>query len=189
MGLSRRTAIVVSTVLLAAAVALFFSNHIWQKVSPTIHKEKINKYAAKYKMDPLFLMSVVRVESSFNNAARSHRGAIGLMQIMPDTAREMAVKIGKDPAKLSASDWEDPDLNLHLGVKYLSQLRGDFPGDVMAQLAAYNAGPSNVRSWKKGPLLAMEDIEYTETRNFVQRVTKTYAWLKKVQKVKNAIHD
>lgn len=172
----------------AAATALFLflllvpTGLFWNTLRPVLHKDVINRYAAVYKFDPLFVMALVKVESSFVRDARSPRGAVGLMQLMPDTGMEMARKAG---LSVTLEQLATPEVNIHLGVHYLSILRDEFQDDVNAILAAYNAGPSNARAWRGGDALVEEEIQYPETREFVQRVKSTQTWLRRFQKVKN----
>ncbi len=166
----------------AAAGLLAIATFFWPLARPALHKDIINRYAAVYKIDPLFVMALVKVESSFVRSARSPRGAVGLMQLMPDTAFEMAHRAG---LTVALEDLDVPEVNIHLGVEYLSLLRQEFKDDTTALLAAYNAGPKNVRAWKKGDRLDMEEIPYPETRQFVRRVMSTHAWLRRFRKVKN----
>jgi soluble lytic murein transglycosylase len=167
----------------AGAVALFaLAAFFWPLLRPVFHKDVINRYAAEYKMDPLFVMALIKTESGFMQSARSPRGAVGLMQLMPDTAVDMAGRVG---LRLAPGDLETPEVNIHLGVLYLAVLRQEFKDDVTALLASYNAGPKNVRSWRKGERLDMADIPFPETRQFVRRVTVTHAWLKRFQRMRN----
>jgi soluble lytic murein transglycosylase len=159
-----------------------FSGLLWSIARPVFHKDIINRFAGVYKFDPLFVMALVKVESGFMRSARSHRGAIGLMQLMPDTAFEMADRLGKD---VTLDQLEEPELNIELGFQYLSVLRTEFKSDTTALLAAYNAGPANVRSWLKGGPLSLEAIPFRETRHFVRKVMRTHAWLKRFQRIKN----
>ncbi len=135
-------------------------------------------------MDPLWVMSVIRVESRFAASARSPRGAVGLMQLLPPTAREIAPEIGMVNFK-DENLW-DPETNIHLGVHYLSKLQRQFPDDDIAVLAAYNAGPGITQQWrKKKPVLDRVDIAYPETRRFVEQVEVTYTFLKFLQRWKH----
>jgi soluble lytic murein transglycosylase len=176
------TLAVAAGVLVATAGLLALASFFWPVVRPALHKDIINRYAAVYKIDPLFVMALVKVESGFMRDARSPRGAVGLMQLMPDTGLEMAQRAG---LKIAPTDLDVPEINIHLGVHYLSVLRLEFKEDVTALLAAYNAGPKNVRSWKKGDRLDLEEIPYPETRQFVRRVISTHVWLRRFRKVKN----
>lgn len=161
---------------------------LWNILRPALHKDVINHYAAIYKMDPLLIMALVKVESHFDEEATSHRGAIGLMQLMPATAREMAERTGMGK-NLDEKDLSDPDVNLRLGIHYLSMLREEFKGDTVTMLAAYNAGPANVRAWLKNGPLTLDNIPFPETRQFVKNNFETYKHLKKFQKAKNVFHS
>lgn len=169
-------------VLIAALVlgSFVYSGTAWVWFRPVVHKPVINQYAAQYKFDPLWVMAIIKVESGFEPWARSHRGAVGLMQLLPSTARELAPEIGLTP--FVDDDLKNPDINIHLGVYYLSKLERLFPDDDRAVLSAWNAGLGITQQWRKGkPALEPEDIEYRETRRFVRRVDQTYGWLKMVQ--------
>lgn len=110
----------------------------------------------EYRFDPAFVLSLIHKESSFNPKARSHVGALGLMQILPSTAQYIADRIDYEGYR-KASDLRNPFINLSLGVAYLSYLRGRFPASQQF-LAAYNMGPTAVgrmvhrRAFKLGAL-------------------------------------
>jgi soluble lytic murein transglycosylase len=161
-------------------LALIYSGTAWIWFRPVLHKHIINKYAGQYKCDPLWIMAIIKAESGFLPRAQSPRGALGLMQMLPSTARDIAPEVG---LQIQADDdLKNPDLNLHLGVYYVSKLEEMFPEDENAVLAAYNAGPGVTREWLKGkPVLELDDIAYTETRKFVRNVNRTYGFLKMVQ--------
>lgn len=156
---------------------------VW-RAEKTLKKqwETVRLSASLEAFDPLFVVSLVRAESGFSSDAQSHRGAVGLMQLMPETAKEMARSFGMDFKNLNLFD---PETNLRLGVGYLAHLRHEFGGDKVILLAAYNAGPANARAWlKKGPLTE-ETIPFGETREFVRRVLKTEERLRWLQNLRN----
>jgi len=164
----------------AAVVILIYSGTAWVWFRPVLHKPLINKYAAEYKFDPLWVMAIIKVESGFEPGALSHRGAVGLMQLLPSTAKDIAPEIGL--TSFQDDDLKNPEINLHLGVYYLSKLSRLFPDDDVAILAAYNAGPGITQEWRKGkPALDLEDIDYPETQRFVRHVEQTYNFLKMAQ--------
>jgi soluble lytic murein transglycosylase-like protein len=116
----------------------------------------IRAAADRYKMDPDLIRAVIKVESDFNSNARSHKGAMGLMQLMPDTARLHKVV-----------DILDPRDNIDGGSKHLKLLLGRFQGDLELALAAYNAGMGAVEKYGGIP-------PFAETRDYVRRVLRHY---------------
>jgi soluble lytic murein transglycosylase len=96
-------------------------------------------------VDPSLLRGLAAAESGGDPRARSRAGAVGLLQVLPSTAAEQARRLGLDPARV---DLEDPATNLRLGAAYLGWLLAQFGGDERFALAAYNAGPENVRRWR-----------------------------------------
>ena len=162
------------------ALAFVYSGTAWIWFRPVLHKDLINKYSGLYRCDPLWVMAIIKAESGFLPRAQSPRGALGLMQMLPSTARDISPEVGVQIP--TDDDLKNPDLNLHLGVYYLSKLEQLFPDDENAVLAAYNAGPGITREWLKGkPVLELDDIAYAETRRFVRNVNRTFGFLKMVQ--------
>ena len=117
----------------------------------------IDEAAARHNVDPNLVRSVVKVESNFNPNAVSRKGAMGLMQLMPATARS-----------LNVSNPFDPQQNVDAGVRHLKKLLESYGGDVRLSLAAYNAGVGAVARSAGVP-------RYAETRNYVRRITELYA--------------
>jgi soluble lytic murein transglycosylase-like protein len=116
----------------------------------------IEQAAARHNVDPNLVRAVVKVESNFNPNAVSRKGAMGLMQLMPSTARQLKVK---NPF--------DPEQNVDAGVRHLKQLLESYGGDVKLTLAAYNAGAGAVARSSGVP-------HYAETQNYVRRITNLY---------------
>jgi soluble lytic murein transglycosylase-like protein len=116
----------------------------------------IEEAARRHDVDPNLVRSLIKVESNFNAQAVSPKGAMGLMQLMPGTART-----------LNVSNPFDPQQNVDAGVRHLKHLLQDFNGDVKLSLAAYNAGAGAVARSKGVP-------PYAETRNYVKRITALY---------------
>lgn len=127
------------------------------------------------------VLALMRQESEFYPKARSPVGALGLMQLMPATARQVAR--GKGLPYNRDRLVSDPDYNLRLGRSYLNDLLEDFDGSYILALAAYNAGPTRARRWIKAfgdprdadvdPVLWIERIPFSETRNYVQRILES----------------
>ncbi|RLD18334.1 MAG: hypothetical protein DRI36_01625, partial [Caldiserica bacterium] len=118
--------------------------------------ELIRRVAKEEGVDPLLVKAIMKVESDFNIYAVSRKGARGLMQLMPHTAR-----------KLGVGDIYDPEENLRGGITYLKKMLEKFKGDLILALAAYNAGPLAVEKYKNIP-------PYQETRRYVRKVLEYY---------------
>jgi soluble lytic murein transglycosylase-like protein len=116
----------------------------------------IDQYAIEHDLDPSLVQALIQVESGYDASALSRKGAMGLMQLMPDTARELGV----------ADPW-DAVQNLRGGTRYLRQLLDRFAGDLELALAGYNAGPNAVERHRGIP-------PYRETSDYVQRVLQLY---------------
>jgi soluble lytic murein transglycosylase len=155
---------------------------VLRAVFPWPDPELVRGEAAAFGLDPFLVAGLVRQESWFLPTARSRAGAIGYMQLMPATAKEVARR-----ARLA---WADPmltmaDANLHLGCTHLAGLLRTFDGDTVPALAAYNAGGTPVRRWRRrpgagDPVSFVEHITYPETMAYVQAVVRNaalYRWL------------
>jgi soluble lytic murein transglycosylase-like protein len=114
----------------------------------------IEEHATANAVNPALVKAVIQAESAFNPRARSHKGAMGLMQLMPSTAAELGVRDPYDPVE-----------NIRAGVIYLKQLLVKYADNVSLALAAYNAGPTAVARYGTVP-------PYRETRNYVEKVRK-----------------
>lgn len=144
---------------------------------PLAYWPVIEEASARYGIDPFIVLSVAREESRFDPEARSVAGALGLMQIMPQTAYNLDRRLNLNIT--TTEHIYDVRININLGSYYLSSLFKEF-GSLPIALAAYNAGEDVVRKWLKKDNYKsydefIEDIPYTETRNYVKRVITTYS--------------
>jgi soluble lytic murein transglycosylase len=150
---------------------------------PLGYMETVTVEAGKYGLEPYFVMSVIRIESGFDPLAVSRTGARGLMQIMPSTEKEIGERLGLSLNPASSSF--RPELNVRMGTYYLWRQLDAFGWQPEIALAAYNAGPGNVKRWLRrwgtgDPELFVEFIEFPETREFVKRVLATQALYRRI---------
>jgi soluble lytic murein transglycosylase len=120
-------------------------------------------HAKNYDLDPALLAAVIFRESKFDAKAESSSGAIGLMQLLPETAKGIALHTGG--SKFRVADLWDPEINVRYGSFYLRRLLNKY-GDVRLALAAYNAGQANVDQWEQ----EKKGIAFIETQNYVDDV-------------------
>jgi len=141
---------------------------------PLAFWEIVSRGAQANGVDPLLVVAVMRQESLFDPQARSAANAYGLMQLLPQTAAQLAAGRPLDQSTLF-----EPEINVELGTRYLSGLLSRFGGDVLRALAAYNGGEASVRKWEQRfgglePDEFVESITYRETRDYVKRVLSNY---------------
>lgn len=166
-----------AVVVPTTAQALRADVGLWKLAYPLAYFPLVERWARAHGLDPLLVLAVMREESRFRPGAVSPAGAVGLMQVLPSTARGM-------DASVRADQLTDPDTNVRLGTAYLAGRLRDFRGDVVLALVAYNAGPQAARRFQtlqaEDPDEFVEGIPYGETRAYVKRVLESYGvyrWL------------
>jgi soluble lytic murein transglycosylase len=132
---------------------------------PLRYEAIVRGHARNYHLEPELLAAVIYQESKFDADARSSSGAIGLMQLLPDTAKGIAARTGG--SRFVVDDLLEPELNIRYGAWYLRHLLDKYGNEGMA-LAAYNAGQTNVDRWRAEG----SGIRFAETRHYVDRVQK-----------------
>ncbi len=160
--------ILVCYVLVSPRIGKFFY--------PFPYREHVQSSAAAYSLDPLLVAALIQTESGFRAHVVSSRGARGLMQVMPSTAEWVAQNIG---IEYSPDMLFDPQYNIEIGCWYLADLFKKFDGEAIIVLAAYNGGRGEVRRWLDegiwdGSESTLEQIPFSETRNFVRQVMDAY---------------
>jgi soluble lytic murein transglycosylase len=130
---------------------------------PLEYEHIIRGHAANHDLDPALLAAVVYVESRFDPNAKSAAGAIGLMQLLPETAKGIALRTGGE--RFVVADLRDPEINVRYGSWYLRHLLDKYDDEKTA-LAAYNAGQRNVDEWRA----TGKGIQFSETRAYVDKV-------------------
>lgn len=166
------------------AAGFFGGRHFLRLLYPVHYSAEVAHYAAVNNLDPLLVHAVIRVESGYNPRALSHKGARGLMQLMPETARWVASH--DDTSNVfDESLLYDPEINVRLGTRYLRDLMDEFDGRLVVALAAYNAGRGNVSKWLStqtwdGRVEGVDRIPFVETRNYIQRVFSSFEWYQRL---------
>jgi soluble lytic murein transglycosylase-like protein len=136
-----------------------------------------------YSIDRALVWGFMRQESAYNPKARSYVGAMGLMQLMPATARQVSTRYAPE---LAGSNFWDPSTNVALGQAYIGVLLGEVDNNLVRTTASYNGGIGNVYRWdaslnaSQDPMLYIASIPLNETRDFVQRVLTNY-WMYQIR--------
>ncbi len=168
-----------ATVLLARAYPGYWRYRLedlpreaWEIMYPKLYWEIIQREGRKHNLDPYLVAGLIRQESRFESEAVSSVGAVGLMQLMPGTARRLAGH------RVSRGGLYDPETNIRLGTKYLADLLAQFGGSVEKAVAGYNAGGGRVTEWSSesyaDPAEFVESISITQTREFVHTVLRNH---------------
>jgi soluble lytic murein transglycosylase len=164
--------LVVIGVLVILPFVLRVPDAVMRTIYPLRYEAIIREASEENDLDPSFVAGVIYTESRFRPDAKSHRGAYGLMQLLPESARFIQRKSS------IKGDYRDPEINVRLGTWFLGYLNDRYKGDERLMLAAYNSGEGNVDVWvsEEGFDIA-KDIPFKETRKYVDRALeaqKTY---------------
>lgn len=160
----------------------FYDDH-QNLLFPSKYEVEIQKVSEAEKMDPSFVLSLIRQESGFNPMARSPTDALGLMQLMPTVARKIAEEKGLSFQE--ETELFNPDLNIKLGIRELKNRLQEFGGSPVLAAASYNAGSDAVRGWIKSRYRSnlvefIEEIPYEETRSYVRLILRNQIFYKRL---------
>lgn len=149
---------------------------IQKSIHPMSYSEIVEREAQNYDVDPLLVYSVIKAESNFKADAISGAGAMGLMQIMPETYEWLALKTGE--TEVSKEDLLNPEINIKYGCLFLSILIEKYP-QLKSAVAAYNAGVGNVDNWLHDLTITpdgenLENIPFPETKKYTEKVLSNY---------------
>ncbi|NBD27008.1 lytic transglycosylase domain-containing protein [Paenibacillus glycinis] len=173
-------------ILILALLALLFVRSEWMSrwLYPLHYRAEIAASADSYKLDAHLVAAIIRVETNFKPEAVSKKGAIGIMQLMPDTAN-WAIQKGGFTDITAEKVSQEPSAGIEVGSWYLNELSAQFKGNMYKVIAAYNAGPGTVNRWLAdgtwdGEPGTVEQVPYGETRHYIQRVIYYYNKYKKL---------
>lgn len=147
-----------------------------KKIYPQKYNEYVEKYSAEYGIDSMLVYAIIKAESNFNPNIKSSSNAMGLMQLMKETAIETANSID---IEYTEGCLYDPETNINLGIKYYSELLKEYNNNYMLALTAYNAGTGNLKKWIEQGIINpdgsnIENIPYKETNNYVRKIVRDY---------------
>lgn len=169
-------------ILILAVYFIFFKvikiqNKILEQIYPIQYSEYVEKYSEENNVDRYMIYAIIKAESNFNPNVKSKSNAIGLMQLLEDTAIEMSNAV--DEQSVTEKQLYQPETNIKLGISYYAYLLKHYEGNNVLALTAYNAGMGNVDTWiKTGVIRAdgadIENIPYKETNNYVRKILRDY---------------
>lgn len=177
--LLKKKTIMFGIIIIAIAFVIINSTSIQKliqkKMYPKKYSYEVEKYAKEYNVDQNLIYAVIKAESNFDENAVSRKNAKGLMQLMYDTATDVANITG---LKIDEDKILEPETNINLGTKYLSILISKY-GNIGVALAAYNAGSGNVDNWITEGIIEtdgsnIENIPFKETNNYVRKILRDY---------------
>ena len=174
--------IIIGTVIIVLIIAILFvlfKDKLLKILYPKTYSEIVSVYAEEYDVEENLIYAVIKAESNFESQAVSNRDAIGLMQIVEETAIDVAKKNNIDiDTENIEEEILDIDNNINIGTKYLSTLLTQY-GNIEVALAAYNAGIGTVNNWIDKQIIKadgsdIENIPYKETNNYVRKILRDY---------------
>ena len=153
---------------------------ILKRFYPNTYAEYVYKYSAEYNVESDWIFALIKTESNFNPNIISASGAIGLMQLMEQTAKEESEEM-----EIADIDLQNPEINIMLGTKYFSKLVKYYDNSYYLAMAAYNAGIGTVEKWIDDGIIKIdgsniENIPYKETNNYVRKMLKNYKMYKEL---------
>jgi soluble lytic murein transglycosylase len=174
MGISRTVFFIFFILLIGFGVTRH--RMLGRIIFPWPHQESMLEYSEQYQLDPYLVAAVTFVESGFDERSVSRKGAIGLMQVMPETGRWIGEQLGTE---IKPGDLLHGETNIQIGTWYLRYLLDEFNQDIPLTLASYNAGKSRVREWLSlkvwnGELSGMHQIPFPETRRYLTKVLRIH---------------
>lgn len=149
---------------------------ILKKIYPLEFSEYVYFYSEQNQLDPMLVFAIIKNESNFNHTGTSVADARGLMQLMEETAKEVAGKLGK---VVTSQELYEPEINIQIGTRYVADLIKTYDGNISIALAAYNAGMGTVQKWIDTGVIKkdgsdIENIPYKETNNYVRKILRDY---------------
>lgn len=149
-----------------------------EAIYPTKYSEYVEKYSEEYEIDKLLIYSIIKAESNFDPNVKSKSEAIGLMQLMKSTAKEIKPDITEE-------ELYNEEVNIKIGIEYFNKLLNHYDGNINLSIIAYNAGMGNVDKWiNEGTIKNdgsdIENVPFKETNNYVRKILRDYTIYKEI---------
>ena len=173
--------IILATIIIY--IIIIIANNIVKTIYPMEYKDYVYQYSKQHNIDPLLTFAIIKSESNFRENAVSHSNAKGLMQLMDNTAIELAEEEGID--YIEDETLFNPEENIKLGTKYIKVLLDTYDGNIVLALTAYNAGIGNVEKWRREGIIKqdgtdVENIPFKETSMYVRKILRDYQMYMKI---------
>lgn len=173
--------LVIILILIIAFKVVKVQDLIMHNIYPMKYSDYVYKYSEDNQIDPLLVFAIIKAESNFDYDVVSSRNAVGLMQLVDSTAKDVALRLKED---YNEQTLYEPDKNIMLGVKYFSILYEKY-GNISIALTAYNAGMGTVDKWIENGTINkdgsdIENIPYKQTNNYVRKILRDYEIYKKL---------
>lgn len=178
--------VIILFLIVTLLVILFKILNVERKILEYLYPQKFEEYVYKYseeaEIDPMLTFAIIKTESNFNKEITSKSGAVGLMQIMNNTAKEQAENLN---IEYKEDLLYNPEVNIRLGVNYFKKLLDSYNQNYILAFASYNAGLGNVQKWIKDEIIKsdgsdIENIPFKETNMYVRKIIKNYEMYNKL---------
>lgn len=178
----KKVVIVLLIIIISLIALLVNADNLLKIIYKKDYSEYVEKYSKENEVDPLLIYAIIKAESNFDNKAVSNKGAMGLMQLLDETANEVARNESIDYKK--EETLYNPETNIMLGIKYYASLKDQLGNSIIA-IIAYNAGIGTVNNWiEQGIIKAdgsdIENIPYKETNMYVRKILRDYKIYQKI---------
>lgn len=188
MSLKNRVQLVLLVIFISIIALILITTDVEQIILEILYPRNYEEYVEKYskinELDSLLVYSIIKAESNFNTKAVSDSGAIGLMQLMKNTAQEVAEKIDAS-CEFDEMILKNPEDNIKIGTKYYKELLTRYDDNIVLALIAYNAGIGNTEKWiEEGTINSdgsnYENIPFKETSMYVRKILREYEIYKEI---------
>ncbi len=169
--------------IIMLVIVVFVGYNITLKfIYPIKYSDQVQKYSSEYGIKPELVYAIIKSESDFDKDAISHANAYGLMQLTKETFNDVNIMLKEENRYNFDEQWNNAEVNIKYGTKYLQYLLNLFDDNEIAAIAAYNAGMNNVKKWFDNGTFNQENIRFKETYDYVKKVLRAEKYYKNIEK-------